>query len=142
MKHANLSFNEVYQHHNNYRFYPKIVSNIIFRTIYKPLINKDPTNVSIPGNYDLASDLWDFGFIDTKMINELYLLSDRGFQFLLWMRDNYFEKIVESLDLGSNIEKNANYIKLLISEKDLAAALSISRNPNKLLSAYNLAKNI
>lgn len=141
MNYAYHSFEEIYQHHVDASSYFELVTDIITNTIYKLLISEDIVNIDeshIKYNCrHTIRDIWHLGFLDTQISGKYYKLTDRGFQFLLWMVDNHFRTVVESLDRAS-LEDINNYINYLIPEKDLALALSISENPKKLLSAYNL----
>lgn len=134
MKYANIPFNELQI--NGMESNRILLEDILRTTIPKPLVNEDKKiiNSSIwdieHNTRYIVRNLWYLGFIDTKIVDGLFILSDRGLQFLLWMRENCFEMVVDAVVFYNAI----NYIKLLIPAKDLALALSITSTPKRLLS--------
>lgn len=134
------SFEQIY--HNYYT-----LDFTFNNTIYTPDKHKDFTDVSmdeVPAG--TAGILLSLGFIEYKRFNNLFFLTERGFQYLQWIKENHFKFLVDfivnilisraaaaaTLRSGdferSDILNNEKYFRLLFKKEDIATVLSIITN--------------
>lgn len=114
-----------------------LVAYILLHTIYKPANYNRYKNVGRSRTddvfYSYLGDnlccLAQLGLIERKILNNnKFILSDKGFKFLLWIKKNYFEEIIRVFN--ENISCNfENYIEHLIKKEDIALVLSLTNNP-------------
>lgn len=133
-----ILYKEIYNQHNC----ELLLIDIVSKTMYIMVINDD--NVVENIGDDIFNNISKFGFIHNKVINNRYLLSEKGLQFLLWLRENHLDEIVKIIDnnyykfyfrYGLN-----RYFKFLIPKDSISIVLSMSNYPEQLIQYLNLVE--
>lgn len=115
-----------------------LIINIINNTIYIPpdeLVLYKDINPALFLD-DNGQELFGYGLIELKTLNHYYLLSERGFKFLLFQYEDHFNDIIDAIS-DVHINELRKFSRFILKKEDMAKMLSTSLDVERLISIYN-----